>query len=473
MTILDEIAQKRQQRIDREGFALGVEIPESRKQPLVPFCGLNGLICEIKRKSPSKGVINANLDPVAQAALYKESGAGNISVLTEEDYFGGSLADLIKVKEAHPEMAVLRKDFLLHTEDLDIAYRAGADAYLLIAALLSPEKLAELFHYGRELGMTPLVEIHNQAELESVAPLKPPFVGINCRDLKTFRLDRLAPIGLMGRIDWDCRVVYESGIFSAEEGRFFLSLGFSGLLVGEGVVRQKGLAAELARCFDEEPAAHYRFWKDLMMRKREGRPLVKVCGLTRREDAELAMKCGADMLGFILVPSSPRHTTVDFIRSLKDLEAIKIGVIILEEGEDLPKEIAQLLEEGCLQGIQFHGRETPDVLRRYPGYKVLNASSVEDLDRVKDFGPQPVLLDAYRPGMAGGTGTQVSKEILDKTQPPLWLAGGLNPENILEVLQEWHPHLVDLASGLEEAPGIKDPRKIHAFFKELDAYEAG
>lgn len=472
MTILEEIAQKRQQRIDREGFGLGVEIPEQRKHPVVPFCGKNGLICEIKRKSPSKGVIDGKLDPVRQASLYKESGAGNISVLTEEDYFGGTLADLIKVKDAHPDMAILRKDFLLHREDLDTAYRAGADAYLLIAALLPPEQLADLFHYGRELGMTPLVEIHNQAELESVAPLQPPFVGINCRDLKTFQLDRLAPIGLMGRIDWDCRVVYESGIFSAEEGRFFLSLGFSGLLVGEGVVRQKGLAAELARCFEEKPASHYALWKKVMMRKKPGRPLVKVCGLTRREDAELAVKCGADLLGFILAPS-PRQTTVEFIRSLKDLDALKIGVVLLEEGQDLPSDIAALLDEDCLQGIQFHGKEDSSMLRKYPGYKALRTASVEDLDKIKDYGPQPVLLDAYRPGVAGGTGDRISGEILDQTRPPLWLAGGLNSQNISHVLLQWHPHLVDLASGVEEAPGIKDPQKILAFFKEIDAYEAG
>jgi indole-3-glycerol phosphate synthase/phosphoribosylanthranilate isomerase len=104
MTILQEIAQRRQQRLDVEGFGLGVEIPHERLVPITPFMAKNGLICEVKRKSPSKGVINAQLDPVKQGALYKQSGAGNISVLTEEDYFGGSLADLIALKQAHPEV---------------------------------------------------------------------------------------------------------------------------------------------------------------------------------------------------------------------------------------------------------------------------------------------------------------------------------------------------------------------------------
>jgi len=472
VTILEEIAAKRTARIEKEGFSLGVDIPAERQVPLTPFLGQNGLICEIKRQSPSKGIINAQLDAVIQAGLYRDSGAGNISVLTEEDYFGGSLTDLMQVKEAHPDAAVLRKDFLLFPEDIDIAYRAGADAYLLIAALLKPQVLADLFHQGTALGMTPLVEIHNEEELRSIAALKPPVVGINCRDLKTFKLDRLSPIGLMAKIDWDCRVIYESGIFSAEEGRFVLGAGFSGILVGEGVVRQKGLAAELAGCFSETPRPAYGFWKKLIQRKRPGRPLVKICGLTREEDARAAHEAGADMLGFILA-ESPRKTSPSFIRSLKELKALKIGVVVLKEGEELPREYAELLDQGYLDGIQFHGKESSDMLLQFPGYKVLRIRSVEDLDQLKNYGPAPILLEAYREGIAGGPGVQIGSEILDQTQPPLWLAGGLNPENIKRVLENWHPYLVDASSGLEAEPGIKDPEKIRDFFKEIDAYEAG
>lgn len=487
MTILEEIARKRQERIDKEGFALGADIPRERVVPLVPFLSGNGLICEIKRRSPSKGIIDDNLDPVKQAGLYKEGGAGNISVLTEEDYFGGSLEDLRKVKEAHPELSVLRKDFLLHREDLELACRAGADAFLLIAALLTPEKLAELFRAGTALGMTPLVEVHNETELRSVAHLKPPVLGINCRDLKNFTLDRLMPLGLMRKIDWTpedgepCRVIYESGIFSAEEARFVLGAGFAGILVGEGVVRNQGLAGELARCFQENPAEHYDFWGRLMSRKIPGRPLVKVCGLTREEDLRAAVNEGADLLGFILAPS-PRKVEPSFIKELHrkgifvvdhKSPPLKIGVVVLEEGEDLPEEIKDLLEEGALDGIQFHGTESPDMLRRYPGYKALRPRSTKELERIPLYGPAPVLLDAWRPDAAGGTGERISREILEAVSGPLWLAGGLNPQNIGEVLREFNPYMVDLSSGLEDYPGIKNLEKIKLFFEEISRYEAG
>ena len=177
------------------------------------------------------------------------------------------------------------------------------------------------------------------------------------------------------------------------------------------------------------------------------------------------------MLGFILAPS-PRRVEPDFIAGLKDLDIPKIGVVVLEEGEDLPEDVKALLERGALDGIQFSGSESPGILERYPGYKALRPRSPEDLSRIPEYGPAPVLLDAWRPDAMGGTGERIGRKILREVKPPLFLAGGLNPDNIGEVLREFHPCLVDLSSGLESSPGIKDHGKIKVFFKEVDRYEA-
>ncbi|MFW6261108.1 MAG: bifunctional indole-3-glycerol phosphate synthase/phosphoribosylanthranilate isomerase, partial [Spirochaetota bacterium] len=131
-SIRDEIVARRRARISAEGHALGADVPAERIAPLVRFLRAPRLVCEIKRKSPSRGAIDAGLDPVELAGRYVSRGVRSVSVLTEEDFFAGSLADLMAVKRAHPNLAVLRKDFLVDEEDVEVSYRAGADAVLLI-----------------------------------------------------------------------------------------------------------------------------------------------------------------------------------------------------------------------------------------------------------------------------------------------------------------------------------------------------
>jgi len=129
-----EIAAERARDVEKYGAAQGLSLPSARVLPLVPFLQDPAVICEVKRRSPSVKNINMDLDPVQQAISYAERGIKSISVLTEQNYFSGSLEDLVSIKTALPEISVLRKDFLLTEEDVEVSYRAGADAFLLIAS---------------------------------------------------------------------------------------------------------------------------------------------------------------------------------------------------------------------------------------------------------------------------------------------------------------------------------------------------
>ncbi|MDR2390724.1 MAG: bifunctional indole-3-glycerol phosphate synthase/phosphoribosylanthranilate isomerase, partial [Planctomycetota bacterium] len=298
--IRDEIVEKRRARVAAGGHAEGTVLPEQRDTPLVPFLGSNGLICEIKRRSPSRGDIAAGLDAVAQAGIYVRVGAGNLSVLTEPDWFGGSLQDLRRAKSAFPDIAVLRKDFLFDPEDIDVSWRAGADAVLLIAGMLSSGELAALYRRARSLGMAALVEAHDREDLQKISPFTPRFLGVNSRDLTTFRIDPLLPLVIASEVTWPASLVYESGVGHPEQVAFAAGAGFRGILVGEAVVRRPELAGELLAAPRE--GRRERFWTAIARRlsaRPEGRPLVKICGLTSEADARLAADLGADALGFV------------------------------------------------------------------------------------------------------------------------------------------------------------------------------
>ena len=348
--ILEGIVEKRRRRILREGHSLGVQIPAERRVPLVSFGREPCIICEIKRASPSRGGINPSLDPVHQAGLYSDAGVLSVSVLTEEDHFSGSLLDLMAVKETFPQLSVLRKEFILDEEDLEISFRAGADAVLLIASLLEADTLAQLYTKTYALGMDALVEVHSVEDVAKVRRLRPRFTGINSRDLRSFRTDLLLPLQLAESIDWDTKLIFESGIGRGEDVRIARNAGFSGVLIGETAVRHPERLGELAAAAGAGPENSV-FWKHLARRRADHpqRPLVKVCGITGREDALLADSLGADLLGFVFA-DSPRRADADSVRNLGATWALKVGVVVSESGPDgrrrLPGEVKALLDGG-------------------------------------------------------------------------------------------------------------------------------
>jgi len=481
--IRDEIVAHRRSRIASEGHTLGARVPSRRQVPLVPLLGDPPLICEVKRRSPSRGEINETLDPVELAGAYVASGARSISVLTEEDYFHGSLDDLIAVKRAYPECAVLRKDFLVDRQDIEVSYRAGADAVLLIAAVLSHAQLQALILATQERGMTALVELHDADDVEKARPLRPEVIGINARNLSTFAVDLLAPLRLRHLIDWKHQAVFESGIFGREDARLVAQSGFGAVLVGEAVVREPDRIGEITAGF-LHPRQGVRtthpvgdFWYRLAGRVQNGagaaglRPLVKICGITNREDAEVAVALGADILGFVFA-DSPRRVDPQVVESLGDLDVLKAAVVVTGGGHGtVPESVASLLAGGFVDAVQFHGDESPEECASwaYPYYRALRLSSPDDVAMIRTYGSPRVLVDARVADAYGGTGKQLAPELINAATEigPLWLAGGLDDRNIAEIVRTHRPELVDASSGLELSPGRKDHQRLERFFKEL------
>ena len=472
--VLTEIARTRRERIRHEGHALGITLPAERQGAVVPFGRDPFVICEIKRRSPSRGAIAEQLDPVAQAARYVEAGVRSISVLTEEDNFGGSLEDLLRVKEAFPDVAVLRKDFLLDEEDIDVSWRAGADAVLLIAALLPPGRLAALHAHARARGLTALVEVHSRGEIEAIRPIAPSLVGINSRDLATFHVDRLLPVKLRPFIDWDCRTVFESGINSGADVSLAMNAGYDGVLVGEAVVRRPALIGEIIEA-QRNPGDAGKFWARLFAaRQSESRlPLVKICGLTNAADVNAADALGANLLGFVFA-ESPRRADVALLRSLGATGAQKIGVVVLNRGAtDLDPRIVDLLAAGHLDALQLHGDESPEASAALgiPYYKALRLRTADDASLTARFDSPRVLVDAFSAAARGGTGKVLSADLLASAAAagPLWIAGGLGADNVREITQTYRPELVDVSSRLEAEPGRKDHAKMKSFFSEVSS----
>ena len=486
MAYLSEIVAGRRRRVRAEGPALGEAVPAQREQPLVPLLAVDApaaplLICEIKRRSPSRGAIAPGLDALQQARRYAAAGVRAVSVLTEPDHFGGALADLVTVKAACPQLSVLRKDFLLDERDLAISYRAGADAVLLLAACLSAAELGNLYQRARDLGMTPLVELHDAADLAKARTVRPLLTGINSRDLTTFAVDTTLPARLRPAVDWPTTLLFESGIHSAEDAAFARSAGFDGILVGEAVVRRPELVAELHRVLSAAAAqagARRPFWERVFTAchgaAESRRPLVKVCGITNRADAECAVELGADLLGFILAPS-PRRARPEVIAQLADLPVTKVGVVVNDPAEALP-----LLRAGLLDAVQLHGDEPPEACYElaFPYYKALRIGSPADLAQERGYHCPRVLLDAFSAAARGGTGHRIDAALLSQRAAqhpaphPLWLAGGIGPDNVAAILRDHQPELIDASSRLEAVPGRKDRHQLRAFFRQIHAHQA-
>ncbi len=194
------------------------------------------VIAEIKRRSPSKGDLDPDLDPALVAAEYEAGGAACLSVLTDEEFFGGSTADLIAARAAC-HLPVLRKDFTVSALDVCDARLMGADAVLLIVAALTDDELASLLDVAGRCGLTALVEVHDELELKRALGAGAAVVGVNQRDLKTFEVDHQRALNLGRSIPSGVVAVAESGIRDADDVASLAGAGFRAVLVGETLVR--------------------------------------------------------------------------------------------------------------------------------------------------------------------------------------------------------------------------------------------
>lgn len=210
--------------------------------------GKAAVIAEIKKASPSKGVIREDFKPAEIAASYEQGGAACLSVLTDEQYFQGA-ADYLKQARATCNLPVLRKDFMIDTYQVYEARAMGADCILLIAAALTLAQMQQLENVAHGLGMAVLVEVHNGEELAQAIQLTTPLLGINNRNLRTFEVTLDTTLGLLDKISADKIVVTESGIFTADDVKLMRDNAVHTFLVGEAFMRQENPGAELAKVF--------------------------------------------------------------------------------------------------------------------------------------------------------------------------------------------------------------------------------
>jgi len=208
----------------------------------------SAVIAEIKKASPSKGIIRENFNPAEIAKSYEAGGAACLSVLTDVEYFQGS-AEYLKQARAACSLPVLRKDFMIDAYQVYEARAMGADCILLIAAALDLAKMRELEAIAHGLGMAVLVEVHNGEELDVALQLTTPLLGINNRNLRTFEVTLDTTLGLLARIPQDKIIVTESGIFTQQDVALMRKNNVHTFLVGEAFMRQPDPGAELAKVF--------------------------------------------------------------------------------------------------------------------------------------------------------------------------------------------------------------------------------
>ncbi|WP_321997081.1 indole-3-glycerol phosphate synthase TrpC [Draconibacterium orientale] len=259
MNILDKIVATKKQEVAAQKKVVNIEKLEkyrgfarkcnSLKENLLKD-DASGIIAEFKQKSPSKGEINFSVKVEDVTTAYNAAGASCLSVLTDFEYFGGTLANLAKAREANPDIPILRKDFIIDSYQIVEAKAFGADVILLIAACLSKEKALELAQKAKALGLEVLMEIHNAEELEIVNDFVD-VVGVNNRNLKTFEVSVETSVELSKLIPAKFVKISESGLAGASEIKYLKEHGFKGFLIGETFMKTDDPGAACKKLIEE------------------------------------------------------------------------------------------------------------------------------------------------------------------------------------------------------------------------------
>ena len=493
--VLQEIAARRRTdiRAEIEAAALGASLDHvvpadlAPARPVVARLAAPGLhvIAELKRRSPSAGAIAAEgEDIVARARAYEAGGAVAISVLCEPHWFGGSIDDLRRVRAA-VAVPVLAKDFVVEDAQLPLLRAAGADIVLLLAALHPARRLRQLVDHALAIGLEPLVEAHDERELERALATNARVIGLNNRDLRTLTVDPERAARLRSLVPEDRLVVAESGVRESETVAGWRALGFDAALVGEALMRSPDPAAAVrafvaAGAMPDDPAELARM------------PFVKICGVTDRAGLLAAIAAGADAIGLNLVPGTPRALAPDeaaeLARSARSIARIRIVAVTADASAvELERIVAALDPEA----VQLSGDEPVDLIGRVgrPTWKVLHlpvdqpasleaaaATLVETGRRYLAAGAARLLLDAAGGVHPGGTGVRPNSRLAAAVarELPVILAGGLSPATVGESVLAVPAVGVDVASGVEapraagERPR-KDPLRVALFVKRARA----
>ncbi|MBK8555770.1 MAG: hypothetical protein IPL65_08370 [Lewinellaceae bacterium] len=400
----------------------------ARSQPFFIF--------EFKRKSPSESWINRDIAIAPQLEHYQKLGAAAVSVLTDEAFFGGSYEDLRKAGAVlgPTDTLLLQKDFVLDPIQILLARLAGADMILLIAAILSPEKLAELQAEAESLGMGVLVEVHDQEEFDRIRHLPFPVLGINNRDLKNFRT-ALNRVNVISAEAGERFIISESGI--KDERDLKVARKADGFLIGTSLMRGKTLQPT----FDRTGL------------------LFKACGI--REPAHLELE--ADYLGINFSPRSKRKPSAELLEHLTtstpatDEIWSKLVPVFYQNTE---RKIRQILTRFPFQFVQLYAGDVSPAFVRTLKQKVLLACRIQqssDLNVLKDYASDIdfFILDGATPG----SGARISTPIPSNFPYPFLLAGGIQESNLKLAANHKNCIGVDVASGIETT-GLVDAEKV-------------
>jgi anthranilate synthase/indole-3-glycerol phosphate synthase/phosphoribosylanthranilate isomerase len=455
------------------------------------------LWAEIKRASPSKGVFALEMDAPTQARKYALAGASVISVLTEPEWFKGSIEDLRAVRQVLNGMpnrpAILRKEFVFEEYQILEARLAGADTVLLIVKMLEPEVLERLYKYSLSLGMEPLVEVQNADEMTIAVKLGAKVIGVNNRNLENFEVDLGTTGKLRSMVPKETFLCALSGINNHQDVVDSIKDGVNGILVGEAIMR-----APDASVFIQQLCAGTATAKS---EDNTPRLLAKICGTRTAEAASEAIKAGADLIGIILVPGTKR--------CIDDETAIAISKAVHDNRETATMAASQSSSGATdffalsAKTISSRGPLLAGVFKDQPLEEVLEKQRLYNLDIVQLHGNEPVewaslipvpVVKKFKPEQPGigvrgyhtlplldsGSGegklidvAAVKKTLEEDENLQILLAGGLNPDNVAESLKALGPLAsrvvgVDVSSGVEE-DGKQSLEKIRAFVKAAKA----
>lgn len=389
------------------------------------------LIAEIKKASPSAGQIcREKFSPSEIARNYERSGASAISVICDKKFFNGNLKYMKEASNNTFKTPILCKDFIIDTSQIYEARKYGADAILLIASILTEKQINKFIEVARSLNMDTLCEVHTLDELSKVLRTPARIIGINNRDLRTFKVDISTTAKIAKHIPSDKIIVSESGFHSAEDIKK-LPENIDAILIGTTLMRGKPVS-------------------ELIGKK------LKICGIKSVEYAKLCERLGVDFIGLNFVPSSKRLISIEKAREIRKATK-KISLVGIFQNQPIEKvnKIAQKLN---LDYIQLSGDESVEFVKKCcrPVIKGISLKNKIDLKKAEKYLPHAayILLDSTSPG-AGKPITVDLKHI----KYPFLIAGGITVENIEKIVKETNPLGIDVASGVE-TNGKLDYEKI-------------
>jgi indole-3-glycerol phosphate synthase/phosphoribosylanthranilate isomerase len=448
--VLDEILAHKRSELAARMAATSLESLRARAEPTgrsltaALRAGRPGFILEIKFASPSAGTIRPGADLAPVLASYGRH-ADAVSVLTDQRFFGGSLQRLALVRD-RLDQPLLAKDFILEPYQVVEARVHGADAILLILAAVDDQSWRACAEAAGRFGMEVLTEVHDEAEASRAVALGASLIGINNRDLRTLEVDPGTTARVSPRIPPDRLVVAESGIASRDTVRH-LRPHADAFLVGSALMAAPDLDHAV---------------RELVY----GRS--KICGLTSAGDAARAWEAGATHGGLMFAAGSPRRIPAAAAREVRAGAPLEwVGVF----ADHSPGEVAAAAADLELTAVQLHGHETDDqvaaVRQRLPA-----ATALWKAERIRTSIPprghaDRLVLDGWSEERLGGTGNRFEWSLLDHypERTEVVLAGGLRSGNVAAAaaLGTW---MLDASSGVESAPGRKDPGLLGDFFRQ-------